>query len=250
MCFYYAITKKSVNALVKGKIIRNEQLSLFNEKYIVNGFDHPFMPVITNDNPENISFFKWGFLPSTVESQEQANEFLGKYNTLNAKSEEASNSYLYGESFNNRRCLVLCSGFFEWRKVKKDKIPYYITLKDDEMFVFAGIWNETKDKNGQTTKTFSILTVEANELMATVHNTKKRMPLILSPESASQWLRNDITEDELNSIIKPIPSDNLKAHSIKKFMPAQAKNLNTSDLIAYYNYPEVFGLLAEQETLL
>lgn len=250
MCFYYAITKKSINALVKGKIIRNDQLSLFDEKYIVNGFDHPFMPVITDANPEDISFLKWGFLPSSVESEEQAKDFLGRYNTLNAKSEELISSRLYEESYYNRRCLVLCSGFFEWRKVKKEKVPYYISLKDDEMFVFAGIWNETTDGKGQKTRTFSVLTIEANELMATVHNTKKRMPLILSPDDAHKWLQKGLDKETLSSLLKPIPSDKLKAHTIKKFLPAQAKNLNSSDIIAYYNYPEIFGLLAEQETLL
>lgn len=250
MCFYYAITKKSINALVKGKIIRDDQLILFDEKYFVNGFDHPFMPVITDANPEDISFFKWGFLPSTVESEQQANDFLLKYNTLNAKSEEVSSSRLYAESFYNHRCLVLCSGFFEWRKVKKEKVPYYISLKDDEMFVFAGIWNETTDGKGQKVKSFSILTVEANELMATVHNTKKRMPLILSPDDARKWIQKDLEKETLTSLLKPIPSEKLKAHSIKKFLPAQSKNLNSSEIIAYYNYPEVFGLLSEQETIL
>lgn len=250
MCFYYAITKKSINALVKGKIIRNDQLSLFDEKYIVNGFDHPFMPVITDANPEDISFLKWGFLPSSVDSEEQAKDFLGRYNMLNAKSEEVNSSRLYEESFYNHRCLVLCSGFFEWRKVKKEKVPYYITLKDDEMFVFAGIWNETTDGKGQKTRTFSVLTIEANELMATVHNTKKRMPLILSPDDALKWLQKGLDKETLNSLLKPIPSEKLKAHTIKKFLPAQAKNLNSSDIIAYYNYPEIFGLLSEQETLL
>ncbi len=250
MCFYYAITKRSVNALIRGKIIRNDQLSLFEEKYIVNGFDHPFMPVITDENPDSISFFKWGFLPDSIESQEQANDFLGKYNTLNAKSEEVANSHLYADSFNNRRCLVLCSGFFEWRKVKKAKVPYYISLKDDQMFVFAGIWNDTTDSKGQKTRTFSVLTIEANELMAAVHNTQKRMPLILSPESAKQWLQRDLSNEQLNNILKPIPSEQLKAHTIKKFLPSEANNLNTPDLIAYYNYPEIFGLLSEQETIL
>jgi putative SOS response-associated peptidase YedK len=250
MCFYYAITKKSVNALVKGKIIRDDQLSLFEEQYIVNGFDHPFMPVITNTSPDDISFLQWGFLPDNVESKEQADKFLSDYNTLNAKSENIENSRLYTDSFRNRRCLVLCSGFFEWRKVKKEKIPYFVSLKNDELFVFAGIWNETTDGKGQKIKTFSVLTVEANELMATVHNTKKRMPLILTPVAAKKWLQSGLNDDQLKEIITPIQSENLKAHTIKKFMPSLNKHINTADLIAYYNYPEIFGLLSKQETIL
>lgn len=219
------------------------QLSLWEDKYIVNGFEHPSMPVITNDNPDEIQYFQWGFLPINFETLEQANTFLGKYNTLNAKSEDIESSFLYVESFKHRRCLVLCSGFFEWKQVKKKKIPYYITLKNDEMFVFAGIWNESNDLKGNSIKSFSILTIEANELMANIHNTKKRMPLILTPEASKKWLQNDLSIEQLKSIIKPIPSSELKAHTIKKFLPAEAKNLNTADIIAYYNYPEISDII-------
>jgi len=250
MCFYYSITKKSINTLVKGKIIKENQLSLFEEHYIVSGFDHPRMPIITDDNPEEIQHLQWGFMPQNVTSFEQAQEFLKRYNTLNAKAEDITDSKLYSESYQSKRCLVLCSGFFEWRKVKKQKIPYYVTLKNDEMFVFAGVWNETTDSKGNKYRSFSVLTVDANELMANIHNTKKRMPLILTPEQAQVWIDINSDTEMLQSIVKPIPSNHLKAHSIKKFVPSNSKNLDTSDLIAYYNYPEVFGLLSEQETLL
>lgn len=249
MCFYYSITKKSINTLVKGKIVKENQLSLFEEHYIVSGFDHPHMPIITDENPDTIQHLQWGFMPNSLVNMEQGREFLAHYNTLNAKAEDITESKLYSESFQNKRCLVLCSGFFEWRKVKKEKIPYYITLKNEEMFVFAGIWNETTDLKGNKYRSFSILTVEANELMANIHNTKKRMPLILTPEQAQVWIDKNSDTDKLNSIVNPIPSNHLKAYSIKKFLPSNIRNIDSPDLIAYYNYPEVFGLLSEQETL-
>ncbi|MDP4189390.1 MAG: hypothetical protein Q8905_15175, partial [Bacteroidota bacterium] len=87
MCFYYSITKKSVNALVKGQIIKDDQLSLFNDQFIVNGFEHPLMPVITDEKPEEVQYFKWGFMPGKVKTLELGTEFLNKYNTLNAKAE-------------------------------------------------------------------------------------------------------------------------------------------------------------------
>lgn len=250
MCFYYSITKKSVNALVKHKIVKEEQLSIFDEyKVIVNGFDHPQMPIITNEKPGIIQYYQWGFLPAEVASKEQAADFMSKYNTLNAKAENIENSKLYSDAFHNRRCLVLCSGFFEWRKVKKQKVPYYISLKNDEMFVFAGIWNRTTDKAGKAINNYAVITIEANELMATIHNEKKRMPLILTPEDAVKWLSVNTSSDELNSIIKPISSDQMKAHTIKKFIPAESKNINSEDIIAYYNYPDVSDFMNIDNTL-
>jgi putative SOS response-associated peptidase YedK len=239
MCFYYSITRKSVNALVKGKIVKQEQVNLFDEQYIVNGFDHPRMPLITNDRAGEIQYFQWGFLPSSLESLQQANDFLGKYNTLNANASSISSSKLFSEAFVQRRCLVLCSGFFEWRKVNNEKIPYYITLQNDEVFVFAGIWNKTTDRKGNSLHSFAILTIDANEIMATIHNTKARMPLILSPNDAHLWLQPGLSATELNALLKPLPSKEFKAHTIKKFLPANAKNLNAADVIAYYHYPHV-----------
>lgn len=250
MCFYYSITKKSINTLVKGKIIKEGQLSLFDEHYIVNGFEHPRMPVITDDNPQEIQYFQWGFMPTRVNSMEEAIGFLNRYNTLNAKAEDIANSKLYRGSFLNRRCLVLCSGFFEWRQVKKEKIPYFITLQDDQMFVFAGIWNVTTDNNGNTVNSYSILTIEANEIMAQIHNTKKRMPLILSPEDANQWLNAALSAEEVSNLIKPLSSDQFKAHTIRKFMPANTRNINSSEIIAYYHYPHVKDIMGNLNLLL
>lgn len=241
MCFYYSITKKSINKLVKGKILDGSQLSLFEEHYIVSGFDHPLMPIITDESPSKIQYFQWGFLPDSISNPA---EFLKKYNTLNAKAEEVTNSRLYSKSFFEKRCLVLCTGFFEWKHIKKEKIPYYITLKDDEMFVFAGIWNISTDFKKNIYKSFSVITVEANELMSDIHNTKKRMPLILKPELAKIWLNRNLTESQLNEIMKPYPTQEMKAHSIKKFLPSEASQINTSDIIAYYNYPHLTGLFS------
>lgn len=250
MCFYYSVTKKSVNTLVKHKIIKEEQLHLFEEfKVVINGFDHPRMPIITDSKPDEIQYFQWGFMPSEVESAEHAHAFLGKYNTLNAKAEALENSKLYSNSFFNRRCIVLCSGFFEWRKVKRQKIPYYISLKDDEMFVFAGIWNQTTTKTGSFINNYAIVTIEANELMATIHNEKKRMPLILSPHDALRWLTPNLSLNELNTIIKPISSEQMKAYTIRKFIPADAKNITVDELIAYYNYPDIEDIMGSKNTL-
>jgi len=246
MCFYYSVTKKSINKLVKGKVIDEVQLSLFDERIIVSGFDHPRMPVITNDKPNEIQHFQWGMLPTELDD---INDFQNKYNTLNAKAEDAQNSRLYSEPFVSRRCLVLCSGFFEWQKVGKEKIPYYISLKEDEMFVFAGLWNTTREPNGSEIKTFAILTVEANELMARIHNTKKRMPLILKPETARQWISDELTPKQAKEIMIPLPDHEMKAHTIKKFVPSECKNYSSSDFIAYYNYPIIEDLTYRENTL-
>ena len=115
MCFYYAVVKTNAKALIENGIVSEKQLSLFSDKQFVKGFDFPLMPVISGENPEIIQMFQWGFVPSVTTSKENATSFLRQYNTLNAKAENLFESRLFQNAIQKQRCLVLCSGFFEWR---------------------------------------------------------------------------------------------------------------------------------------
>lgn len=244
MCFYYAIAKKKNSKLIKNKIVSEKQLNLFEDKELVNGFENPEMPVITNDNPTNITFAKWGLIPSWIKTKKEA-ENIQKY-TLNAKSETIFEKPSFNESIKHNRCLVLCSGFYEWQKVKNKKYPYYISLKDDEIFVFAGIWAEWNNPlTNEKVKTYSIITVEANELVSEIHNEKKRMPLILEYETALNWLNPNLTELEIKSFFKPYNHLEMKAHTIKHFLNTSQ---NIENITAYYHYPELLNDLSKNDT--
>jgi len=244
MCFYYAIVKKNPKALIKSGVINAKQLSMFDDHFLINGFEHPSMPVITNENPHEINFFRWGFIPENVSSEAEAASFLKSYNTLNANSNKIFESKIYSEPVLKQRCLVLCSGFFEWRKVKGKRVPYYISLKDENLFAFAGVWSKWTDEAGRDNFTYSILTIDANELLAQVHNTKKRMPLILTPENAKRWIAPNLSREDVEELFTPIPSENLNAYTIKQFLPL-AKQKPDSDIIAYYHYPGLSEIATE-----
>ncbi|OFX58739.1 MAG: hypothetical protein A2046_17140 [Bacteroidetes bacterium GWA2_30_7] len=244
MCFYYAIAKKKSAKLIKNKIVSEKQLELFVDKELVNGFAHPEMPIISNDITDVISFARWGLIPSWVKSKEEADN-IRKY-TLNAKSETIFEKPSFIESIKSKRCLVLCSGFYEWQKVKNKKYPYYISLKDDEIFVFAGIWAEWNNpQTNEKIKTYSIITVEANELVSEIHNEKKRMPLILEYETAKNWLNPNLSESEIKSFFKPYNHLEMKAHTIKHFLSKSDKSINNENITAYYHYPELLSELSK-----
>jgi putative SOS response-associated peptidase YedK len=244
MCFYYAVVKNKSQALIKNGIITEEQLKLFPDKQFVKGFEFPLMPVISNDKPSEIQIFRWGFVPPHISSDAKAKDFLKRYNTLNAKAETLFGSRLFSQAIKNRRCLVLCSGFFEWRhknpgKKNTEKYPFYVSLKDDGMFVFGGIWEQFTDKtSGEIISTYSIITTPANDLMEIVHNNKKRMPLIIEPENALKWLSADISEKDIKSFLKPFDPDKLKARPIKKINP-RLQYENDPGITVYYHYQEL-----------
>jgi len=237
MCFYYCLTKKNPTKLIQNKVVTENQLNLFEETFLVNGFDNPAMPVITDDKPDEIQFFQWGLIPAWVKDTETAKTI--RNNTLNAKAETIFEKASFKNSILEKRCLILCSGFFEWQKIKGKKYPYYISLKDDEIFVFAGIWSTWTDKEtGEIFNTYSIITTEANDLVSEIHNTKKRMPVILEPGDALKWINKSISEEDIKNLMKPMDSSKMKAHTIKKFVPSDFEKI-TSEIIAYYYYPEL-----------
>ena len=100
-----------------------------------------------------------------------------KMQPINAKSETAATSGMFRQAMQHRRCLVPADGFYEWMGAKPPKQPFFIHMKDNHLFAFAGLWERWKpDEQSEPLDTFTILTTAPNELMRPLHN---RMPLIL-----------------------------------------------------------------------
>lgn len=184
MCFFRQQTKsaKEVEHRFSAKI---EHPEIFEPQQQINGFTFPKTPVITNQDAKIITHFQWGLIPNWAQD-----DTIKKY-TLNARIETLHQKPSFKESINNR-CLVIADGFFEWQWLDekgKKKQPYLITLPNHELFSFAGIWSEWLNINtGELVNTYSILTSEANELMSEIHNSKKRMPVILNQKNELDWL--------------------------------------------------------------
>ncbi|MBL7705848.1 MAG: SOS response-associated peptidase [Taibaiella sp.] len=143
-----------------------------------NGFEHPLTPVIANAQPEAIQLAQWGLVPHWADRSFEAR------NTLNARIETLTDKASFSPYLSNR-CLVLVSGFYEWQwldKQGKRKQKYYITGAS-ETFALAGLWS-VYDRQ----LTYSIVTTAANPQMAVIHNSKERMPVVLSGTQEADWL--------------------------------------------------------------
>lgn len=177
-----------------------------------NAFSHPKMPIVSNDKSTQIQLFEWGLIPNWADA-ERANEL--KRSTLNAKSETLFELASFKES-TSKRCLVLAESIYEWRTEGKRKIPYQIFVKDQEVFAMGGIFNEWKNiKTGETRSTFSIITVPANDMMAYIHNTKQRMPLILPQNQELDWLKPNLSQAQITAMMRPYKSSEMKATQIR-----------------------------------
>lgn len=183
MCFH-SKQSKSAQELQNRFKAKFENEALFTPS-IYNGFQFPKTPVITNKQPDKIQFFNWGLIPFWAKD-----DSIQK-NTLNARIKTIHEKPAFRNVVNNR-CLILADGFYEWQWLDdkgKQKQKYELTLPDNELFAFAGLYSEWTDKStGEIISTYTILTTEANELMSKIHNTKKRMPVIVSADYELTWL--------------------------------------------------------------
>jgi putative SOS response-associated peptidase YedK len=213
-------------------------VSPMKNQAVISGFTHPNMVVLSSQNPHEFTKMFWGLIPSWTKGREDAKKF--RVNNLNAKSETVFEKASFADAVVSRRCIVPVSGFFEWCTLNKDKYPYYIYVKETEIFGFAGIYETWLDsESGRSLNTFSIITTEANELMEKIHNTKKRMPLILSPDDAKIWLQTDQSESKLESLMKPFPNNKMEAFTIDKNYLKSNIQSNSLDLPKVVEYPEL-----------
>ncbi len=123
-------------------------------------------------------------------------------------------------------------GFFEWQHTQAGKVPWYISRADEDIMSLAGLWSEWTDRStGETLNTFSVITTDANNLMATIHNSKKRMPVIIERESEEKWLDQVTETGELKKILIPYPDSILDAHTISNLVNSRTADKNTPELI-------------------
>lgn len=217
MCFYNSQSKRAMDLAKRygrnSDIIQMAQ-EIIDEQYKVTAFTHPDCPIITSDT--SIQLAKWGLIPAWTKTNEDAMKI--RKMTLNAKSETVFNLPSFRTPILSRRCLIPSTGFFEFHHKGKDAIPYYIFLKDEEIFSLGGIFDIWKNHDSEETlKTFTVLTVPANELCENIHNGGKnpfRMPLIIGRENEEQWLDNSLNAIDINRFFLPFDSQMMDAYRI------------------------------------
>jgi len=134
---------------------------------------------------------KWGLIPYWVRDISRVKPLI------NARVETVAVKPSFKKAFFNNRCIILASGFYEWKKEGSKKIPYYITI--DDFFGFGGIF-DTAIVGGKELRTCAILTTEANDAMRVIHN---RMPLIIRQKEFELWIKSETPVDILKELIKP-----------------------------------------------
>ena len=199
MCGRFALTdceEKIINSfgLHNSKVILNPRYNISPSEKI---------PVILEkEGLLCIEFMEWGFIPRWSKV---------KTPFINARIETLKEKPSFRQATNKRRCLVPANGFYEWTGEKSKKKPYFICLKNNNLFAFASIWEDWVSNDGEKIRTCAIVTREANSFMVKIHN---RMPLILNQKNFGMWLNpSNISLIDLNASIE---LDSMQAWEVTK----------------------------------
>lgn len=181
------------------------------------------LPVITDEEPDEIRRLKWGLVPRWADDATES--------YINARSETVREKPAFAEAYGERRCLVPADGFYEWADTGDGKRPHRVAFEDDRPFAMAGLyerWEPPKPETTQTglgafggggdaepesddgpVETFTVVTTEPNEVVADLHH---RMAVILDPDEEETWLRGD--PDAAADLLDPYPATDLTAHPV------------------------------------
>jgi putative SOS response-associated peptidase YedK len=140
-----------------------------------------------------------------------SNEANPMHKPINARGETVDRLPTFRESFRTRRCLLVASGFYEWRKAAKGpKQATHFRFKDRRVFGFAGLWDVWKG-DGPPLATCCLITTAANDVVRPVHD---RMPVMLTGADFSTWLAPETPLDLLRTMLAPAPPDEMEGVAV------------------------------------
>ncbi|HTK19210.1 MAG TPA: SOS response-associated peptidase family protein [Mucilaginibacter sp.] len=270
MCYYNG------QKVTRAEYLRLKQLERATAKYnfldkgVISGFtDIPIAVIVPTENKTNFDVvqMEWGFIPNYLNNREEVRRMRTGYKDdngkwiqgqpqLNAKSENlfvserSGRRSMFYDAAKNRRCLILSTGYFDWRHIYRinkrtgeklktpDKYPYYVSLPEHEYFYTAGIWNPWTDREtGEMVNTVAMVTAVANLLTKQVHNSRERMPAILNDELAWRWIMEDLTDEEILKIAATqYPYEQMSACSVASDFLGR---IDPTELFVYPDLPAI-----------
>lgn len=171
----------------------------------------PVIRIRKDTGARRLAMVHWGLIPAWAQDPTIGSRMI------NARSETAVEKPAFRHAMKYRRCLVPCDGFYEWQKLADgSKQPHLIRMADEQPFAMAGLWERWQDEHGNEMDSCTILTTDANEMMAKLH---QRMPVILLPEDYDDWL--DPAQQNAQAAaakLKPYPAAKMMHFPVSPFV--------------------------------
>jgi len=153
-----------------------------------------------------IALLRWGLIPSWSKDPAIGNRLI------NARAETARGKPSFRNAFRRHRCLIPANGFYEWQRQERGKQPYFVRMRNERLFAFAGLWDRWESPDEGVIETCTILTTAANTVLAPIHD---RMPVILPQGDYDRWLDPALLNtDSLAPLLVPFPPEDMLAFPV------------------------------------
>jgi putative SOS response-associated peptidase YedK len=220
---------QAYNLQMCGRYVTAEQASIEREFNLVrtewqfptnfNAAPSQTVPIVRIDGGNLQSgLVRWGLVPFFAKGKP------GKYATFNARMESLTSSASFRGPWNRaQRCIVPALGFYEWHvKADGSKQPYFIHVEDQGVFGFAGLWERSRLDAATVMESCTIITMPANALMAEIHNTKARMPAILTRDMRETWLSG--SPEAAAAALAPYPAERMIGYEVSSRVNSPRNN--------------------------
>lgn len=196
-------------------------------KPIYNAHSGIKLPIITNDDPFRLGMYQWGIIPFNAQDAKISEKLLNaRLQTINAKQP-------FCDLINTKRCILPMDGYFIWQEKNNISTPYRVTLKTDELFGVAGLWDTWKvDNEDSMFHTFTMITTPANKLTEVIND---RMPAILPIGLEKNWIEN-IKENDVSELLGTFDAEKMRIYKVQPYL--NDLNLNHKKVIKEENQPQ------------
>jgi putative SOS response-associated peptidase YedK len=204
MCGRYTLSAPGERVAVQFSLTDTPQLT---PRYNIAPTQQAPVVRVGQDGRE-LAMLRWGLVPFW------AKDLAIGAKMINARSETAAEKPAFRNAIRQRRCLVLADGFYEWQQAVGGKQPFYFRIDAGAPFAMAGLWERWRTPDGGTVETCTILTTQANPLLAPLHD---RMPVILPPATYDLWLDPSLRDaGPLQHLFVPFPAEGMDTYPVSK----------------------------------
>jgi putative SOS response-associated peptidase YedK len=155
-------------------------------------------------------WLRWGLVPGWAKDPAIGSRLI------NARAETATEKPAFRAAMRQRRCLIAADGFYEWQGSGRTKQAYFIRLRDDRPFAFAGLWEAWEGPDHSMLETCTLLTTGPNDIIRPIHD---RMPVILPPAAYSEWLDPAVDDPRrLSPLLVPYAGERMEAYPVGHFV--------------------------------
>lgn len=194
-------------------------IRLAEDIYVIPAYAEPQCVIVSGS--DKLQVMQWGLIPRMAKP-EDAERYNRENLFKNARAETLFEKWPWRMLWQHNRCIIPVTGFYEPHRLPNGKAQYYYTtLKDQEIFSIAGLWDEwTNPQTGEKVLSFVLITTDANAMMRKIHNGGSnpfRMPKILTSEQERLWLDPTIASKEaVTDLLTVYPEEEMTAWPVRQ----------------------------------